>query len=164
MSTLTVWKFDAADGAEKALSKLQDLQKQQVIQVLDAAIVSWPAGRQRPKTYQAMDTVGAGALGGAFWGMLFGLIFFVPLLGLIVGAATGAISGKFTDYGINDDFIKDLQTKVTEGTSALFLLTGKVTLDKVEAAFSPEEKGELIQSNLSDEQEAKLREDFGAEV
>lgn len=81
-----------------------------------------------------------------------------------MGATAGAVAGRFTDYGINDDFIKDLQSKVTEGTSALFLLTGQVTLDKVEAAFAPEERGELIQSNLSAEQEAKLREDFGAEV
>jgi len=164
MSTLTVWKFKTADGADNALKKLQDLQKQQIIEVLDAAIVYWPTGRKRPKTYQAMDTVGAGLLGGAFWGMLFGLIFFLPFLGLAVGAAAGALSGHFTDYGINDDFIKEVQSKVTEGTSALFLLTGKVTIDKVEAAFTPEEKGELIQSNLTVEQEAKLREDFGAEL
>jgi uncharacterized membrane protein len=163
MSTLTVWKFNNADGADRALSKLQELQKQQIVQVLDAAIVKWPEGRKRPKTYQAMNTVGAGALGGAFWGMLFGLIFFVPLLGAVVGATAGALSGKFTDYGINDGFINDLQSKVTEGTSALFLLTGQVTIDKVEAAFTPEEKGELIQSNLSTEQEAKLREDFGSD-
>ena len=164
MSTLTVWKFDNANGAEKALEKLKELQKQQLIQVFDSAIVTWPQGRKRPKTYQAVDTVGAGALGGAFWGMLFGLIFFMPLLGLVVGAATGAISGKFTDYGINDDFIDNLRSKVTEGSSALFLLTGQVTLDKVEAAFTAEEKGELLQSNLSAEQEAKLREDFGADL
>lgn len=164
MSTLTVWKFDSVEGADNALKKLGELEKQQIIRVLDAAVVAWPQGRSRPKTYQAMNTVGAGALGGAFWGMLFGILFFAPLLGLIVGATAGAISGKFTDYGINDSFIKDLQSKVTTGTSALFLLTGQVTVDKVEAAFSPEEKGELIQSNLSAEQEAKLREDFGAEV
>jgi uncharacterized membrane protein len=164
MSTLTVWKFKTAEGADKALTKLESLQKQQLIQVLDAAIVSWPQGRQRPKTYQAMNTVGAGAMGGAFWGMLFGLIFFAPLLGMIVGATAGALSGRFTDYGIDDSFIKDLQSKVTEGTSALFLLTGQVTVDKVEEAFAQDEKGELIQSNLSKEQEAKLREDFGAEM
>lgn len=164
MSTLTVWKFSTAEGASNALSKLEGLQKQQLIQVLDAAVVAWPQGRKRPKTYQAMDTVGAGALGGAFWGMLFGLIFFAPLLGVIVGATAGAVSGRFTDYGIDDSFIKELQDKVTEGTSALFLLTGQVTVDKVEAAFTPEEKGELVQSNLSTEQEAKLREDFGSEI
>ena len=40
MSTLTVWKFNTVDGAENALTKLGDLQKQQIVQVLDAAIVS----------------------------------------------------------------------------------------------------------------------------
>ena len=164
MSTLTVWKFANSEGAENALNKLQSLQKQEIIQVLDAAIVTWPQGRKKPKTYQAVNTVGVGALGGAFWGMLFGLIFLVPLFGMIVGATAGALSGKLTDYGINDEFIKDLRDNVTEGTSALFLLTGQVTVDKVEAAFSAEEKGELIQSNLSTEQETKLREDFGAEL
>ncbi len=164
MASLTVWKFNTADGADKALAKLADLQKQQLIQVLDAAIVSWPQGRKRPKTYQAMDMVGSGMLGGAFWGMLFGLIFFMPFLGMAVGAAVGALTGAFNDYGIDDSFIKDVQSKVTEGTSALFLMTGQVTLDKVEAAFAPEERGELIQSNLSGEQEAKLRADFGAET
>lgn len=164
MSALTVWKFETAEGASKALSKLEELQKQQLIEVLDAAIVTWPTGRKQPRTYQAMNTVGAGALGGAFWGMLFGLLFFVPVFGLLMGAAMGAVSGRFTDYGINDDFIKTVQSKVKEGTSALFLLTGQVTVDKVEAAFAADERGELIQSNLSTEQETKLREDFGADV
>ena len=57
---------------------------------------------------------------GAFWGMLFGLIFFVPFFGLAVGAAMGALSGKFNDYGIDDNFIKQTRAKVTEGTSACF--------------------------------------------
>ena len=136
MSALTVWKFNSAEGAEKALAKLEGLQKQQIIQVLDAAVVSWPAGRKKPKTRQVMDTTAAGALGGVFWGFLFGLLFFVPLLGMVIGATAGAISGRLTDYGINDDFIKTVQSKVTEGTSALFLMTGQVTVDKVEAAFA----------------------------
>jgi uncharacterized membrane protein len=164
MATLTVWKFNSAEGADQALKKLGDLQKQQLIQVLDAAIVSWPQGRKRPKTYQAMDLVGTGMLGGAFWGMLFGFLFFMPFLGMAMGAAVGAISGHFSDYGIDDSFIDNVKSKVTEGTSALFLMTGQVTWDKVEAAFTPEERGELIQSNLSKEQEAKLRADFGVEA
>jgi len=163
MSALTVWKFSTVEGADKALAKLGELQKQQIIQVLDAAVVSWPTGRKKPKTRQVMDTTAAGALGGVFWGLLFGMIFFVPVFGMIVGATAGALSGRLTDYGINDDFIKNVQSSVTEGTSALFLMTGQVTLDKVETAFAPDEKGELIQSNLSTEQEVKLRADFGSE-
>lgn len=59
--------------------------------------------------------------------------------------------------------MNDLRDKVTEGTSALFLLTGNVTVDKLRDAFAPEELGELIHSSLWTEQEVKLREDFGAE-
>jgi uncharacterized membrane protein len=164
MTALTVWKFDTEDGAEQAIEKLRELQKQQLIQIFDAAVVKWPEDRQKPKTNQAFNLVGSGALGGAFWGLLFGFIFFMPFLGAAVGAAVGALSGYFRDYGISDDFIKDLREKVTKGTSALFLLTGQVTVDKVRDEFAGDlDHAQLLQSNLSKAQEAKLREDFGSD-
>lgn len=159
MSNLTVWKFSDAGGAQRALEIMAKLQKEHLIEILDAATVSWPQGKKNPRTKQAVDLVKIGTLDGAFWGMLFGLIFFCPLLGVAVGALTGALSGHFKDYGINDGFIKEVQEKVTEGTSALFLLTGQVTVDKVEEALKGEHM-ELITSNLSKEQEATLRERF----
>jgi uncharacterized membrane protein len=159
MANFTVWKFDTADGAEKVLAKLSELTKQHLIEIEDAAIVTWPAGKKKPKTKQALPLVGLGALDGAFWGMLFGLIFFVPLFGAAIGALTGALSGHFNDYGINDDFIKEIREKVTEGTSALFLMTGEVTLDKVQEALK-DDKAELIQSNLTNEQEETLKAHF----
>jgi uncharacterized membrane protein len=162
MANLTVWKFDTADGATNALGILKQLQQEHLVVLIDAAVVTWQEGKKKPKTRQAVDLVGMGALDGAFWGMLFGFIFFVPLFGMALGAAMGALSGKFSDFGINDEFIKEVQTKVTEGTSALFLLTGAVTRDKVEEAFAGVNM-ELITSNLSDGQEAELREAFGGE-
>jgi uncharacterized membrane protein len=66
MASLTVWKFDSPDGAEEVLQKLKDLATQQLIQIEDAAIVSWPQGKKKPKTHQTRLT-GAGALSGAFW-------------------------------------------------------------------------------------------------
>ena len=123
--------------------------------------MTWPEGKKKPKTEQALPLVSLGALDGAFWGMLFGLIFFVPLIGAAVGALAGALSGHFQDYGINDDFINDIREKVTEGTSVLFFLTGEVTVDKVQEALAGL-TAELIQSNLSNEQEDMLRERFSA--
>ena len=140
MATLTVWKFNTAEGAETALAKLVQLEKQYLVEIQDAAVVSWPTGRKKPKTIQAVDLVGAGMLGGAFWGMLFGFIFFMPFIGAAIGTLVGALSGQFNDYGINDDFIKSVREQVTEETSALFLLTGKVTIDKVEEAFKDFER------------------------
>ncbi len=49
---------------------------------------------------------------------------------------------------------------MTEGTSGLFLLVGQVTTDRVVEAFKAAPKFEVVASNLSHEQEAKLKEAF----
>ena len=105
---------------------------------------------------------GVGALSGAFWGMLFGLIFFIPIFGMVVGATLGALTGSMADVGISDDFIRSVRSKVTEGTSALFLMTSDAVQDKVSEAARGM-KFELIASNLSKEEENKLREAFAEE-
>jgi uncharacterized membrane protein len=159
MGTLTVWKFDSARGAESALELLARLQKEELIRINDAAYVSWPEGRKKPKTEQLHDLTGGGALGGSFWGLLFGLIFFVPLLGMAVGAAMGALSGSMADVGINDDFIRGVRENVTPGTSALFVMTSHAVADKVLDQFKST-GASLVSTNLSSEQEGRLREAF----
>jgi uncharacterized membrane protein len=161
MGTLTVWKFDSPSGAENAINTLQDLAKQELIKIYDAATVSWEPGAKKPKTRQLNNLTGAGALGGMFWGMLFGLIFFVPLLGAAIGAASGAIGGALTDVGIDDDFIKEVRREVTPGTSALFVMTSDAVQDKVRDAFAGQHP-QLLRTNLSTEQESALREVFAA--
>ena len=159
MSTLSVWRFDTPDGAEKAVTTLEGLSRQQLVTVRDAATVSWQEGAKKPKTRQLHDLAGAGALRGAFWGMLFGLLFLVPLLGAAIGAAAGALAGKFSDVGIDDEFIKRTRDNITPGTSALFVLTSDAVVDKVRDAFAGQH-AELLFTNLSSEQEEKLREAF----
>jgi uncharacterized membrane protein len=159
MTTLTVWKFDTDFGARNALDVLERLQKEELIEVVDAAIVTWPGDRKKPKTEQLHSLTGAGALGGSFWGLLFGLIFFVPLLGMAIGAAMGAMAGSMTDVGIDDEFIRKVRDEVTPGTSALFVMSGRVVTDRVLGEFQ-RTGAQLTSSNLSAEQEAKLREVF----
>jgi len=159
VATLTVWKFENAEGAERAEEILEGLVKQQLITVHDAAVVTWPSDKKSPKTRQLRSLTGAGALGGAFWGLLFGLLFFIPLLGMAVGAATGAIAGSLSDVGIDDDFIAALRDRIQPGTSALFVLTSDAVIDKVKDAFEGMNP-ELIHSNLSEEDEQRLREVF----
>ncbi len=158
-ASLVVLKFPTAEGAQMMLGRLESLQKQQLITVNDGAIITWPAGASKPKTKQLSDMTGVGALGGAFWGMLFGLLFFVPFFGLAVGAAMGALAGHFAHYGIDDDFINSVRSKITPGTSALFLLASGAVLDKVADAVK-DIQFEIIQTNLSKEQEAALKEAF----
>jgi uncharacterized membrane protein len=160
VAAVTVLKFSESDGAENALSQIRSLQKDHLIKVHDAAIVSWPRGKKSPKTRQIVDLVAIGAMSGMFWGLLLGIIFLSPLFGMAVGAGFGALGGAFRDYGIDDDFIKRVRTAVTEGTSALFLMTSDAVLDRV-AERMKDTKFEIIATNLSTDQEDKLREVFG---
>jgi uncharacterized membrane protein len=159
MATLTVWKFPTAGGAEEAIRTLERLQGEELIKVHDGAVVSWPEDRKKPRTRQLHNLAGAGALGGAFWGLLFGLIFFVPIFGLAVGAAAGAIGGSLADVGIDDKFVARIREQITPGTSALFALTSDTVLDRVRDAFGGMQ-AELLETNLSADQEARLREAF----
>src|SRR5262245_59392839 len=160
MATLTVWKFDDAEGAARAEDKLVRLAKQDLIDVHDAALVTWPIEKKKPRTTQLNHLTGTAALGGAFWGLLFGLLFFIPLFGMAMGAAMGAIGGAMSDVGIDDDFINSVRSEIQPGTSALFVLSSDAVIDKVKDAFG-DDKPHLLRTSLSDADEAKLREVFG---
>src|SRR4051794_19920862 len=162
MATMTVWKFPTTNGSAIAEETLKNLQRMELITILDAATVTYPEGARKPKTRQLGSLAGAGALGGAFWGMLFGLIFFVPLLGMAIGAGMGALTGSMTDVGIDDSFIRRMRDEIQPGTSALFVLSSGAVVDKVKEAFEGQQMV-LVETNLSHEQEGKLREVFAEE-
>ena len=100
--------------------KLFELQKEYLIEISDAAIaVKQEDGHV--KLNQLFNTTAVGAASGGFWGLLIGLVFLNPILGVALGAASGAISGALTDYGINDEFMKQLSESLQPGNAALFL-------------------------------------------
>ena len=137
------------------------MKKEQLIELEDACVVVRPAeGEPQIKQMMPLTKIGAlsGGSSGALWGALVGLLFLNPLAGMAigagVGAATGALAGRLSDYGINDDFIKDLGSKIQPNTSALFLLIRKVTADKVLERLKAEGfHGHVLQTNLTNEQE-----------
>lgn len=67
MSTMVVLGFKNEDGASQALGWLAEAQKQKLIVLLDAAIVTRKQDG-KPKIKQLHNLVAGGALGGAFWG------------------------------------------------------------------------------------------------
>ena len=90
--------------------------------------------------------------------MLIGLLFLNPLAGFAIGASSGALSGKLSDLGINDQFMKELGATLTEGTSALFVLVRKSTPDKVLEALKPfAGKGRVLQTSLTKDKDEELR-------
>jgi len=161
MSELVVLAFDTEPGAEEMRDELLHLQKQKIITLEDAAVVVRKQDG-KVKVKQAQSLVGAGALGGAFWGMLIGLIFWMPWLGLAAGALGGALGGALTDTGVDDKFIKEVGDTIEPGHSALFLLVSQSTPDKLEDELKKYD-ATVLQTSLSKEDEAKLRDLFGAE-
>ncbi|MFO7833081.1 MAG: DUF1269 domain-containing protein [Halohasta sp.] len=151
------------DGAEAMRDRMYDLQKRELIKIEDAAVVVRNE-KGRANVKQAHSLVGAGALGGAFWGMLIGLLFFAPWLGLLAGAAGGALSGKLGDIGIDDDFINEVRDAIEPGNSALFLLAREGNIERIKEELSDFEYNfEIIDTNLSPEDDERLRETFAAE-
>jgi uncharacterized membrane protein len=160
-STLVVIKFDNEAGADRMREELGRLQKEELIKLDDAAVVVRRADG-KVKVKQATSLVGAGALGGAFWGMLIGLLFFAPWLGLAIGAGAGALAASMQDIGVDDSFIKQVGASIQPGNSALFVLVREATTDRVLEELKPY-GGEIIHTNLSSEDEARLKAAFGAE-
>jgi len=80
---------------------------------------------------------------------------------MAIGALSGALSGKLSDIGVDDNFIKEVGATIEPGHAALFLLVTKVTADKVLPELS-DYNAKVLQTSLSNEDEAKLREAFGA--
>jgi uncharacterized membrane protein len=153
MSDLIAIAYPDLDTARQVVANLDQAQKGHLIALEDAVIVERQVGG-KVKLHQP-SMAGVGAAGGALWGGLIGLLFFVPLFGMAVGAASGAIAGKFSDRGVDDDFMKRLGSELDEGKAALILLVREVTADKV----LPEIKipGTVIQTSLSNDDEAELQ-------
>ncbi len=55
MATITALKFETPDGAEQALMTIKDLARQHLIKLIDAAVVTWPTGKKKPKTRQLAE-------------------------------------------------------------------------------------------------------------
>ena len=138
-----------------------------MIQLKDACVVVRPPEGEI-QLHQAMPLVKTGAIGGgasgALWGTLIGLLFLNPLAGMAlgagVGAASGALAGRLSDYGIPDDFIRELGRTIKPNSSALFLLVQSVTADKVLPRVE-KYKGRVLKTSLSEEREKRLREALG---
>jgi uncharacterized membrane protein len=95
--------------------------------------------------------------------MLVGLIFLNPLLGAAIGAAAGGVMARFQDIGLNDKVMKDLAQSFKPGTSALFILLRKATVDKVLDGLKDfAGKGKVFQSSLSKDDEIALQQALDA--
>ena len=155
MSNLVVIGFEDEHTAFEMRAALAKMQKEYLIEMEDVVVVTKDE-KGKVKLHQAVNLTAAGAASGGFWGMLIGMIFLNPLAGAALGAGAGALSGKFTDIGIGDNFIKELGETLTPESSALFVLVRKTTPDKVLDGLK-QFKGKVIKTSLTKDKEDELR-------
>ncbi|MDB5856524.1 MAG: rane protein [Ramlibacter sp.] len=162
MSELIVVAFKGEDRAENALARLLTLDPDLVVDLEDAVVaVRDRDGKVRIK--QTVDLMAAGTAKGVGWGgllgMLVGLLLLSPLAGLAAGMALGAgagvLSGALADYGIEDDFIKEMVRTFEPGSSALFILARHMDFGKVLSELEPL-GGKVVKTALTEAQQTRL--------
>ena len=157
MANLIAVTFDDTKTAFDLRAALAELQSEYLIEMEDIVVVTREEN-DKVKLHQPVNLTAAGAAGGSFWGLLIGMVFLNPLLGVAVGAGAGALSGKLTDIGINDDFMKELGKGLPEGGAAVFVLVRKATADKVlDRLQAFRGKGKVLQTSLTKDSEEELR-------
>jgi uncharacterized membrane protein len=159
MSNLVAIAYPDMETAERVRGELVEATKEHLVELEDAVVVE-RRDDGKIKLHQATSPGAAGAAGGALWGGLIGLIFLAPLLGMAVGAAAGGVSGKLTDVGINDEFLKSLGVRLQPGGAALIALGSSGAPDKLIDRLRPF-GGDVIQTSLDADQEEHLRAALG---
>jgi uncharacterized membrane protein len=160
MTTFTVWKFDDPAGAGNAETALKNAQADGLVKIVDHAVMAWPRGADRPELHHKRDDPKRGAAWGALWGVLGGALFLVPVAGAVVGAGIGALAKATEGSGITKGDLERIRTEVTEGTSALFMVTEGANLDRLGERFHGR-GATLISTNLTEGERETLLETFG---
>ena len=162
MTAFTAWKFEDPTGADHASDLLKQSAHQGLVRIMDHAVVSWPVGAERPTVSHKHDDTRRGVAFGALWGVLFGALFAVPVVGAGAGAAGGAYAKMRQGLGITDEQLERIRKEVTEGTSALFLVTEDADLDRLGERM----RGvltKLVDTNLTDAERSILLESVGGD-
>jgi uncharacterized membrane protein len=157
MSDLIIVAFPDEATAFEARAELVKLQKEYLIEMEDVVIVTRSEAGE-VQLHQAVNLTASGAMGGGLWGAIIGLLFLNPVIGAAVGAGAGALAGKFTDLGIDDEFLRNVGQSLDKGGAAIGVLIRKMTADKVlDRLGNLRAKGRVLQTSLSRDAEARLK-------
>ncbi|MDA0181353.1 DUF1269 domain-containing protein [Solirubrobacter phytolaccae] len=162
MSTLVAIAYPDVATADAVRTELVQATKENLLALEDLVVVEH-RGDGKVKLRQGASLTGAGAAGGALWGGLIGLLFLAPVIGMALGAATGAAAGKVTDIGVDDQFVKQLGAKLGPGGAAVIVLGRAGAPERVLERIG-RYGGEVIQTSLSREDEARVRDALGEPV
>lgn len=129
VSSMVALKFDTPHGANQGLELALNLERQQVLPLIDAAVVAWPESSRRRNEGRACGLTWAAACDDGLC------------------AAMRCLVENFAPHGIGPDFFGPIRDEVTLGSSVLFLLLGRVTADRLLAALRAAPKFAIIASS-----------------
>ena len=153
MATFTVWKFAEASRAGRAAKVLSAAESDGLVKIVDRAVLSWPVGAKPPRATSRTT--------GAPRGRLRRLPGAAGRRAVLHAAARrprgrlGALHKAMERVGISKEQMETLRWQITEGTSALFLLTDEADLDRLSERFHGT-RWLLIDTNLTDVEQARL--------
>lgn len=159
MADLIILAYTDEAKAEAAYAKVQDLQRDLVVQLAGLALVHKRDGKVRVESPGGSTQVSAATASGALFGTIVGLLFLVPFVGFVVGGALGALVAALERTGMDRAFRERVRDVVTDGRSAVVVYATKLTADRFSEAIGPF-GGTIVQTSLSDEAERELAHDL----
>jgi uncharacterized membrane protein len=124
-TTLAVWHYDTAMGAAAGEVRLKDLQQQGAVRVVDTITVTWVPGAEEPHLGHLLRHGAASIARASMLGALVGSLLLDP------DTDAAALAGRLHDTGIDEDFLEEVRTRITPGTSALLVLSSEADLEAV---------------------------------
>lgn len=130
---LIVAAFNDPAKADEVLKAVKKLQEEEIIRLLNAAVMVKDAGGKVSIKETEDVSAGKGALAGAIVGGLIGLLGgpVGVVVGAAAGAATGGVAAHKIDMGFPDDTLNELKESLTPNSSAILALIQHQWVDRI---------------------------------
>jgi uncharacterized membrane protein len=96
---------------------------------------------------------------GSVLGGLVGMLVMAPVAGAALGAGVASVAARLRKSGIDEEFVRELGSQLTPGSSALLVLSSDGKLDELRPAMERElDRGDvvLLHAELSDDAPAAI--------
>jgi uncharacterized membrane protein len=127
--TTTAWRFPGTEGADQAVIRIKQLDSQDLINVMDVAVLRWPEYAAEPMTQEHVTEQG--------------------------GRLTGMVR-RLQHPVIDASMLETVRHDLRPGTSAMVLLSSDAQMDAVVHAFEGQPL-ELIRTDMSVPEQDQLR-------
>jgi uncharacterized membrane protein len=125
----TAWRFAGTEGADTAVIRLKQLDSQELINVMDVAVLRWPEYASEPMTQEHVTQP---------------------------GGKMQSFVRRLQHPVIDGSMIESVRSDLRPGTSAVVLLSSDAQIDAVVHAFEGQPM-ELIRTDLSVPDQDRLR-------